>query len=357
MQKRILITGGAGFVGSSLAVGMKRKYPSYDIFCLDNLKRRGSELNISRLKQEGIQFIHGDIRNREDLEQVNDRITTIIEASAEPSVLAGLNSSPDYLLNTNLGGTINCLHLAAKHKADFIFLSTSRVYPIETIEQINFSEGQTRFSISDAQTIEGVSSNGIGEAFPLTGFRSLYGASKLCSEYLIQEFNQFFNLKTVINRCGVLTGPWQMGKVDQGVMVLWVARHYWRKPLSYIGYGGKGKQVRDVLDVDDLFELIDLQIHGMEKVNGKILNVGGGIESSVSLCELTALCEKVTGNRIEIAQVKENRQADIRIYITDNRTVTGLTGWRPSMSMEKIVERIYNWIKANESALLPILGA
>ncbi|HWA35185.1 MAG TPA: NAD-dependent epimerase/dehydratase family protein, partial [Cyclobacteriaceae bacterium] len=250
-----------------------------------------------------------------------------------------------------------CLHLAAKHKADFIFLSTSRVYPIETIEQINFSEGQTRFSISDAQTIEGVSSNGIGEAFPLTGFRSLYGASKLCSEYLIQEFNQFFNLKTVINRCGVLTGPWQMGKVDQGVMVLWVARHYWRKPLSYIGYGGKGKQVRDVLDVDDLFELIDLQIHGMEKVNGKILNVGGGIESSVSLCELTALCEKVTGNRIEIAQVKENRQADIRIYITDNRTVTGLTGWRPSMSMEKIVERIYNWIKANESALLPILGA
>ena len=125
MQKKILITGGAGFVGSSLAIKIKMKYPGYNIFCLDNLKRRGSELNISRLNEAGIKFIHGDIRNREDFQPFESDITTIIEASAEPSVLAGINSSPDYLINTNLLGTINCLYLAAKLKADFLFISTS----------------------------------------------------------------------------------------------------------------------------------------------------------------------------------------------------------------------------------------
>ncbi len=357
MQKVILVTGGAGFVGSSLAIGMKKKYPHYVIYCLDNLKRRGSELNISRLLEHDIKFVHGDIRNKEDLAQFESGITSIIEASAEPSVLAGINSSPEYLVNTNLMGTINCLYLAAKTKADFIFLSTSRVYPIEAIDLISFIEEDTRFTISENQLVGGVSEKGISEDFTLKGFRSLYGATKLSSEFLIQEFNQFYNFKTVINRCGVLTGPWQMGKVDQGVAVLWVARHFWRKPLGYFGYGGKGKQLRDILHVDDLFGLIDYQIHHMSTINGKTLNVGGGLINSLSLQELTKLCQQITGNKIEIAEVKENRQADIRIYVTDNSMVSDLTGWKPSISSENMVNQIFLWIKNNEKALLPILGS
>jgi CDP-paratose 2-epimerase len=357
MQKSILITGGAGFVGSSLAISIKKKYPNYTIFCLDNLRRRGSELNIFRLLELGIKFIHGDIRNREDLAQFGSGITTIIEASAEPSVLAGINSSPEYLVNTNLMGTINCLYLASKTKADFIFLSTSRVYPIETIDRINYEEAETRFTISKNQVIEGISERGLAENFPLTGFRSLYGATKLSSEFLIHEFNQFYDFKTVINRCGVLTGPWQMGKVDQGVMVLWVARHVWKKPLEYFGYGAKGKQVRDVLHVDDLFFLIDHQIHNMDRVDGRTMNVGGGLRMSLSLQELTQICQRVTGNRVDIAEVKENRQADIRIYVTDNSFVSELTGWTPTISPEEMVNQIFLWIKNNEAALLPILGS
>jgi CDP-paratose 2-epimerase len=357
MQKSILITGGAGFVGSSLAISIKKKYPNYTIFCLDNLKRRGSELSIVRLQEEGIKFIHGDIRNREDLAQFESGITTIIEASAEPSVLAGLNSSPEYLVNTNLLGTINCLYLASKTKADFIFLSTSRVYPIETINRINYEEAETRFTISKNQIIEGISEKGLAENFPLTGFRSLYGATKLSSEFLIQEFNQFYDFKTVINRCGVLTGPWQMGKVDQGVIVLWVARHFWKKPLGYFGYGGKGKQVRDVLHVEDLFNLVDYQIHNMDRLNGKTMNAGGGLGTSLSLQELTKICQRVTGNAIEITEVEENRQADIRIYVTDNSLVSNLTGWTPTISAEEMVNQIFIWIKNNEKALLPILGS
>ncbi len=353
---KILITGGCGFVGSSLAIGIKNRYSSYQILCLDNLKRRGSELNIERLRVAGISFVHGDIRNVEDFESIGTDVNVIIEASAEPSVMAGMDGTPGYLINTNLNGTINCLYFAVKCKAKFIFLSTSRVYPIENIEGLLFEEKETRFSLSKNQTQPGVSEKGIAEKFSIEGYRSLYGATKLASELMIHEFNQFYKLETVINRCGVLTGPWQMGKVDQGVMVLWVARHFWKRNLSYIGYGGKGKQIRDILHVDDLLELVNYQLHHFDKVNGQVLNVGGGEEISVSLQELTTICEKVTGNKIEIAEVPENRAADIRIYITDNTKVTELTGWKPKLKVEEIVMDIYLWLKANESQLIHILN-
>ena len=352
---QILITGGAGFVGSSIAINLKKKYPHYSIWCLDNLKRRGSELNIPRLTNQGIKFIHGDIRNREDFYPCETGLTTIIDASAEPSVLAGLDNQPEYLINTNLIGTINCLYLAAKLKADFIFISTSRIYPINAIEQIEFAEGDNRFLLSEQQKLKGISTKGIAEDFPIEGFRSLYGATKLSSEFFIQEFNKFYNIRTIINRCGVLTGPWQMGKVDQGVIVLWVAHHFWKKDLSYYGFGGKGKQVRDVLHVNDLCELIDFQLHNMDTLNGRLFNVGGGEKISVSLKELTAICQKVTGNKVNIASVDEDRPADIRMYITDNSNVITATGWQPTTEIEAIVLDIYHWIRDNENLLKPIL--
>jgi len=356
MTKKILITGGAGFVGSSLAMRLKSCYPHYTIVVADNLKRRGSELNLPRLKDAGIQFIHADIRQRADIEVLDADFTTIIEASAEPSVLAGLSGTPDYLIDTNLSGTINCLYFAKRIKADFIFLSTSRVYPIAPLERCAFIEEDTRFSYSPQQSLPGVSERGIAEDFSLNGARSLYGATKLSSELLIQEFNSFYDLKTVINRCGVLTGPWQMGKVDQGVMVLWVAKHFWKKQLSYIGYGGEGKQVRDLLHVDDLFKLIDIQIHDVQKYNGGIYNVGGGRDVSLSLRELTALCEDVTGNKIHIEKVKENRPADVRMYITDNSRITAESGWKPAISKEQVILDIFHWLKENEKSLKDILS-
>lgn len=351
---KIVITGGAGFVGSTLCLQLKAKYPIYEIVAFDNLKRRGSELNLIDFQKNNISFIHGDIRNNEDLESLGN-FDVLIEASAEPSVTAGLDSDPTYVINNNLYGSINCFNACIKNKAKLIFLSTSRVYPIETIENALFSEEKTRFSFVDNQKIKGISSKGISEGLSLDGARSFYGTTKLSSELFIQEYATFYGLKAAITRFGVIAGPRQMGKTDQGVVTLWMAKHYWNQSLKYIGYGGKGKQVRDLLHVDDLVELIDYQIHNIEKFEGKVYNVGGGVENSASLREMTAICEKITGNKIQIDEVAETRTADLRIYITDNSKIETEIGWKPKKSVETIFQDIYLWIEKNEKQLESIL--
>ena len=185
--------------------------------------------------------------------------------------------------------------------------------------------------------------------------RSLYGATKLSSELIIQEYIDMYGIRGLINRCAVLTGPWQMGKVDQGVVVLWVARHIFGGELAYFGYGGSGKQVRDILHVDDLFNLLVKQYKNMDDHNGIVYNVGGGKSVSLSLLELTELCRQITGKEIPIKRVEETRVADIPYYITDNSKVTRATGWSPSISREKIIEDISRWINDNKSSLRDIL--
>lgn len=217
MPERVLVLGGAGFIGSSLAIGLKKNYPDWKFLCLDNLRRRGSELNVPRLKHMDIQFVHGDIRSASDLDPAAFQVDTIIDCSAEPSVLAGF-TSPQYVLQTNLLGTINILELARQTQARLLFLSTSRVYPIAALKSLNFLELPTRFEIAPEQALPGVSQLGISENFPLQGYRSLYGTTKLASELLIEEYRHAYNVNAIINRCGVVTGPWQMGKVDQGVL-------------------------------------------------------------------------------------------------------------------------------------------
>jgi CDP-paratose 2-epimerase len=352
--KDILITGGAGFVGSNLALKLSHDYPDINITVLDNLKRRGSELALPRLKQAGIKFVHGDIRNREDL--VFDSVDLLLECSAEPSVLAGINSSPDYLMNTNLVGTLNCLEVAREYNAASMFLSTSRVYPISYINNLKFEETETRFNILDDQEVIGASSKGIAENFPLDKPRSLYGTTKLASELVVAEYVDTYGMKAIVNRCGVITGPWQMGKIDQGVFVLWVAKHYFNQSLSYIGYGGEGKQVRDFIHIDDLYQAIKSQLENFDRYNEGTYNIGGGLKNSVSLQELTKICQKITGNTIEITSVKEDRPADLRFFITDSTKFLNQSGLKWQKDANATVADIYSWIKENEAALKPILA-
>lgn len=355
LRQRILISGGAGFVGSSLAIGLKQLHPDWEIICLDNLRRRGSELNLPRFKTAEIEFIHGDVRSSDDLDPQVFQVDFIIDCSAEPSVLAGV-SSPQYVLNTNLVGTINLLELARKTQAGLLFLSTSRVYSIEPLSNLNIQETVTRLELTTEQTTPGISWQGITEDFPIDSYRSLYGTTKLASELLIAEYRQSYGLKAIINRCGILTGPWQMGKVDQGVIVLWMAAHYFRKSLKYIGYGGTGKQVRDFLHVQDLLRLIDYQLGNFELLDGDVLNVGGGRYSNLSLLEMTRLCQEITGNTIEIEPIATERIGDIPIYITDCDRLYQKTQWQPQIKPETTLADIYHWISAHEDSLRSILS-
>ncbi|HEX3469441.1 MAG TPA: NAD-dependent epimerase/dehydratase family protein [Candidatus Elarobacter sp.] len=350
----MLVAGGAGFVGSSLALRLRARYPGARIVAADSLTRRGSEWNLPRLEQAGIAFVHADVRQPADLQFPHARFDLILDCAAEPAVLAAYERGAAPVIDANLRGTVNLLELARRDGADVVFLSTSRVYPIAALDAIVLDEQATRFAIAAQQTLPGVGPGGISEDFPLAGARSIYGATKLAAELLLTEYADMYGLRAIVDRCGVITGPWQLGKADQGVFALWMGRHYFKRPLAYVGHGGDGKQVRDLVAIDDLGDLILRQIEMIATLPPRVYNVGGGPASSLSLAETTEICREITGNRVEIERVTENRPADIRLYVSDNARVSADTGWSPRTAPRETLEDIFEWIRANERLVAPL---
>jgi CDP-paratose 2-epimerase len=351
---KVLVTGGAGFVGSNLAIALAAD-SEREVLALDNLHRRGSELNLPRLAEAGVEFVKADVRDPAELRRL-PKLDAIVECSAEPSVMSGVEGDTSYLVHTNLTGAYNCLELARRDGAAMVFLSTSRVYSIAGLEAIRLREAETRFEIEPEQEIEGASAAGISEQFPTQGARTLYGTTKLAAELLIDEYRAGFGLRAVVDRCGVIAGPWQMGKVDQGVFTHWMLSHHFRQPLRYIGYGGSGKQVRDLIHIDDLVELVDGQLSEPDRWDGLTVNVGGGPERSLSLLETTEICRRLTGNEVEIEPRAETRQGDVPTYVSDCTELYSHTDWRPRRSAEQTLRDIHAWIAGNEDALPEALG-
>jgi CDP-paratose 2-epimerase len=351
---RVLITGGAGFVGSNLAL-MLAQTRGWPVTAFDNLRRRGSELALARLRAGGVSFVHGDIRNPEDIDCLPPA-DLLIECSAEPSVHAGQHGDARYLVNTNLIGTFNALEYARRHGTAMIFLSTSRVYAIAALRALPLRVEGNRLVIVAGASGKGWSGCGIAEDFSTDGSRSLYGATKLASELLIEEYNAAFGVRSIVNRCGVIAGPWQMGKVDQGFFVLWAARHLYDGALAYSGFGGEGHQVRDVLHIADLFDLVSLQIDRFKRHSGRVYNVGGGPGCSVSLAELTELCAARTQNRLAVGSDPATRAADIPYYVTDANAVMQATGWSPTRKIETILDEVLEWLGRCRAELEPLLA-
>jgi CDP-paratose 2-epimerase len=351
---RLLITGGAGFVGSNLAVSLASRHPEWEILALDNLYRRGSELNLPRLEEAGVEFVKGDVREPGDLKRLPE-VSALIECSAEPSVMSGVDGDTSYLVHTNLTGAYNCLEFARRDGAFVVFLSTSRVYPVAPQLRLKLEEGPTRFELAADQDVPGASPAGISEEFPLDGARTLYGATKLAAELLIEEFRASLGVPAAIDRCGVIAGPWQMGKVDQGVFTHWMLAHHFGNPLTYIGFGGEGKQVRDLLHVEDLVDLVERQLLAPGEWDGRTVNVGGGRECSLSLRETTAICRELTGKEVPIEPVRETRAGDVPIYLSDCARLFGLDEWRPRRSAEQVLADIHDWVAADEERIAAAL--
>ena len=351
-MNRILVTGGCGFVGSNLAIHLSLTFPRAEILVLDNFSRKGSVLNVPRLEDHGIKIVRGDVRDSNDLEQF-EAMDVIIDAAAEPSVMAGILHDPKTLIDINLGGTIQCLELAKKWKSTLIYLSTSRVYSYRSLNHLKFEDHETRFEFS---ADEPYFREGIHESFDTLDLKSFYGTSKFASEQFIREYAEHYHIRHVINRFGVIAGPWQMGKADQGFLALWVASHYFRRPLQYVGFGGLGKQVRDILHIDDLCALITLQLKNSGLVNGKIWNIGGGFKNTTSLLELTKLTEEIVGNKIVIQSHTLTRPVDVRIYYTNNSLIRNELNWEPRKTLSECISDTFLWIRDHENELTKIFN-
>lgn len=350
----VLVTGGAGFVGSAVARRLAAADVGARVVALDNLRRRGSELNVPLLREAGVEFQHGDVRSADDLSLGGRPIDLIVECAAEPSVMAGYGGGSRYVVDANLNGLVNSVELARERRARVVFLSTSRVYPVARVNQLAVTETETRYALGDQPGVAGASAAGINEDFSLRGVRTLYGTTKLAGELLLEEYAAAFGVEYVINRFGVISGPGQMGKVDQGVFALWMSRYVFGGSLCYQGWGGRGKQVRDVLHIDDACDLLLAELGAWSAVSGRTWNAGGGLANSLSLAETTALCEDITGRRVPQSSEAATHPSDVRVYLTDQRALSGVLGWSPRRSPRRVLEELHEWMTANAVTLAPV---
>ncbi len=336
---KVLISGACGFVGSHIAQYLLESHEGIAIMGLDNLARSGSETNRVSLKRLGVQLLHGDIRMPSDLETL-PLADWVIDAAAQPSVLAGRDgkTSSRQLLEHNLLGSINMLEYCRAAHAGLILLSTSRVYSIPGLAQLPLRSESAAFVLDQDQPLPAaVSPAGVTEGFSTVAPISLYGATKLASECLAQEYASGFQVPVWINRCGVLAGAGQFGTAEQGIFSYWLHAHATRRPLKYLGYGGHGFQVRDALHPRDLARLVDFQLRC--SAPGLLLNVSGGQANSMSLAQLTAWCDDRFGPHAPLADGSE-RPYDIPWLILDSSRALAATGWKPQIDLSQILDEI-----------------
>ncbi len=337
---KIAILGGNGFIGSNLSIYLKNKFKNIDIISVDNNSGKGSKFNQKRLTDYKIKILKKNLSKKNSLDNVG-KIDIFINCCSDPTVENSKKKNSD-VVDNNFLTTLNMLNHAVKFKSKIIYFSTSRVYSIESINKlINNRNLKNKVTVRKK----------INENFNTSGIRTIYGLTKLFSEEIIKEFSYLHNLKYIINRCGIITGPWQFGKKEQGLFSFWMKKHITKKPIKFIGYGGYGNQVRDALHIDDLNLLIFKQIKKINKVNNITFNVGGGLKNTISLKDLTKKCEKITGNSCLKTKIKKTSNYDIPYYVTDNNKVSKTYNWKPLKNINVILKDIYYWMLKNKNLL------
>lgn len=343
---RLGITGGCGFVGVHLA---RRLVNSHKVTIFDNLSRRGSEISLQELVKYGCEFIHGDIRNQNDVKQLRG-CDVILDCAAQPSAVDGFDN-PRFDFETNTVGVFNVLELARETKCGIIYWSTNKIYSADKINSIPYQESfdRKRWEWSSKYKV-----TGIPEDFPIDGGnKSIYGVSKVSADLWCQEYGEAFNLPIIINRCGCLYGDRQWGKATQGWFIWMCLAAYFKKPIDIIGW--EGKQVRDLLFIDDLCDLVEKQISCIgDFYGGEVFNVGGGFKNAISILDAIDIISERSPCNIRFDD--ERRKSDHRIYITDNKKISDKFNWKPTTSVKDGYGRIFDWIRKEEDTLKQLYG-
>lgn len=338
---RILITGVCGFAGSTLARSILELRAQARITGIDNFIRPGSHSNVADLKRRGVNLLHGDVRSTSDFDAI-PAADWVIDCAANPSVLAGVDgrTSSRQLVEHNLTGTVNMLEYCKQHRAGFTLLSTSRVYSIAPLAGLPVIERGGAFVLDEGRPLPAaVSSQGVSEEFPTAAPVSLYGATKLAGEALALEYGHTFDFPAYINRCGVLAGAGQFGRPDQGIFAYWIHSWFRQRPLRYIGFGGRGHQVRDCLHPADLAPLVLAQMETSAPPAQRILNLSGGAASARSLRQISDWCEGEFG-RHTVAADPAARPFDIPWMVLDSSLARRVWNWAPTRSTEEIMLEI-----------------
>ena len=344
-MKKIIITGGAGFIGTNLALHLLRNKNNY-VVVYDNLSRNGVEKNLEYLKSldlKNFDFVKGDIRDYKKLKETIKDFDIIYHLAAQVAVTKSVeNPLEDFEINA--AGTLYLLETIKKNCPDaiLIFSSTNKVYG--ELSHLRIKEGKKRYYLVDRK-------NGIDEKENLD-FHSPYGCSKGTADQYIRDYYRIYGIKSIVFRQSCIYGPFQYGNEDQG----WVA-HFIIKAIlgERINIYGDGKQVRDILEVGDLISAYKLVVENVEKCKGEIFNIGGGIKNTFSLLEFVEFLEKKLNRKIEL-EFYNWRPGDQKVFISDNRKLEKLTGWKIKKNKNEGVENLINWIKKNIDKIKEVLG-
>ena len=339
---KIVVTGGAGFIGSHIAEFYSKQ--GNDGFVFDNLSRaillkkniKNIDYNWNYLKKfKNIQLIKGVIKNFKEIEKVSKNADAIIHAAAQTAVTSSV-VDPLSDFETNALGTFNVLEAARRNDVkSIVYCSTNKVYG-GNVNNINVYEKELRY------IFEKKYQKGISENFPMDLCEhSPYGCSKLTGDLYTQEYGKLYGIKTGVFRMSCIYGTRQFGVEDQGWVMWFTIAALLDKPITIYG---DGKQVRDILYITDLVELFDKFINS--NLKNVVLNVGGGPRNTLSLLELIELLGKKTGKKINI-KFSNWRASDQKVYISDISKAIKMLGWKPKISTPEGIKKIYDWVSSN----------
>lgn len=343
-EKYVLITGGAGFIGTNLASRFLSQGKKVMIY--DSLFRDGVEENLQWLKEtypENLIIQIANITEGRVLEKCVEQASEVFHLCAQVAVTSSV-SNPILDFDVNLKGTFLLLEAIRKssHQPPLIFTSTNKVYG--NLEDVKMIENNTRFHPADKK----MKKFGINEKIPLD-FHSPYGCSKGAADQYILDYSRTYGLKTVVFRMSCIYGPHQFGTEDQG----WVA-HFLISALQDepVCIYGNGKQVRDILYVEDLIDAFQLAHEKMDSLKGEVFNIGGGPANSVSLLEILNLIKEKAGKDMDIT-FEDWRTGDQYYYVSNTDKFKEATGWKPRHSVSEGVELLLGWLCTNRNLPIP----